>query len=85
MKLEVLKGMSLFRYLSYTELVRVMNIAEVRWYEAGETLITEDSPGEEMFVILSGKIRLNKNGTDITHLGKGAHFGEMALVGPRPA
>jgi serine/threonine protein phosphatase PrpC len=28
LKLEVLKGMPLFRYLSYTELVRVMNIAE---------------------------------------------------------
>src|SRR5262249_46787628 len=33
------------------------------------------------------KVRLNKNGTDITTLGKGAHFGEMALVdrGPRSA
>jgi serine/threonine protein phosphatase PrpC len=87
LKLEVLKGMPLFRYLTYTELVRVMNTAEVRWYEAGATLITEGEPGEEMFVILSGKVRLNKNGTDITHLGKGAHFGEMALVdrGPRSA
>jgi serine/threonine protein phosphatase PrpC len=87
LKLEVLKGMPLFRYLTYTELVRVMNIAEVKWYEAGDTLITEGQPGEEMFVILSGKVRLNKNGTDITALGKGAHFGEMALVdrGPRSA
>jgi len=87
LKLEVLKGMPLFRYLTYTELVRVMNTAEVRWYEAGETLITEGELGEEMFVILSGKVRLNKNGTDITQLGKGAHFGEMALVdrGPRSA
>jgi CRP-like cAMP-binding protein len=80
LKLEVLKGMPLFRYLSYTELVRVMNIAEVKWYEAGETLIREGEAGEDMFVILSGKVRLNKNGTDITTLGKGAHFGEMSLV-----
>jgi len=84
LKLEVLKGMPLFRYLSYTELVRVMNIAESKWYEAGETLITEGEPGDTMFVILSGKIRLVKNGADITQLGKGAHFGEMALVDRSP-
>ncbi len=87
LKLEVLKGMPLFRYLSYTELVRVMNIAEARWFEAGEVLLTEGKPGEEMFVILSGRVKLQKNGADITELGKGAHFGEMALVdrGPRSA
>jgi PPM family protein phosphatase len=87
LKLEVLKGMPLFRYLSYTELVRVMNTAEVKWFEEGDTLITEGEPGEDMFVILSGNVRLLKNGTEITQLGKGAHFGEMALVdrGPRSA
>jgi serine/threonine protein phosphatase PrpC len=84
LKLEVLKGMPLFRYLSYTELVRVMNIAESRWFEEGQTLITEGEPGEQMFVILSGKVRLVKNGADITVFGKGAHFGEMALVDRSP-
>jgi PPM family protein phosphatase len=80
LKLEVLKAMPLFRYLSYTELVRVMNIAEVKWFEAGATLIREGEPGDDMFVILSGKVRIDKNGTTINMLGKGAHFGEMALV-----
>ena len=32
LKLEVLKGMRLFRFLTYTDLVRVMNIAEVKWH-----------------------------------------------------
>jgi PPM family protein phosphatase len=87
LKLEVLKGMPLFRYLSYTELVRVMNIAEVKWYEAGQTLLTEGEPGDEMFVILSGKVSILKNGAEINSLTKGAHFGEMSLVdrGPRSA
>jgi serine/threonine protein phosphatase PrpC len=87
LKLEVLKAMPLFRYLSYTELVRVMNIAEVKWYEAGQTLLTEGEPGDEMFVILSGKVSITKNGAEINSLSKGAHFGEMALVdrGPRSA
>ena len=87
LKLEVLKSMPLFRYLSYTELVRVMNIAEVKWFEAGEHLITEGEPGEDMYVVLSGRIQILKNGAEINMLGKGSHFGEMALVdrGPRSA
>jgi PPM family protein phosphatase len=87
LKLEVLKGMPLFRYLSYTELVRVMNIAEVKWFETGETLLTEGEPGEVMYVVLSGRIRILKNGAEINMLGKGSHLGEMALVdrGPRSA
>lgn len=87
LKLEVLKGMQLFRYLTYPELVRVMNSAEVKWYEAGATVIREGERGEEMFVILAGRVRLCKDGADIASLAKGAHFGEIALVdhGPRSA
>ncbi len=84
LKLEVLKGMPLFRYLTYTELVRVMNMAEARDFDAGARIIAEDEAGEEMFVILKGKVRLHKGATEITSLGKGAHFGEMALVDRTP-
>jgi PPM family protein phosphatase len=84
LKLEVLKGMPLFRYLSYTELVRVMNATESRNFEAGQRIITEAEPGEEMFVILTGNVQLHKNGAQIVMLGKGAHFGEMALVDRSP-
>src|SRR5262249_49968902 len=62
LKLEVLKGMPLFRYLSYTELVRVMNIAEVKWYEAGGTRIREGEPGGDQVRRRSGTGRITKNG-----------------------
>jgi PPM family protein phosphatase len=87
LKLEVLKGMPLFKYLTYTELVRVMNMTESREFAAGERIIQDGEPGEDMFVILQGSVRLHKGEATITTLGKGAHFGEMALVdrGPRSA
>jgi serine/threonine protein phosphatase PrpC len=84
LKLEVLKGMPLFRYLSYTELVRVINVTNAREYAEGETVINEGDPGEELLVILSGAIKLHKRGATITTLIKGAHFGEMALVDRSP-
>ena len=80
LKLEVLKGMPLFRYLTYTELVRVMNITEMREVAAGEAVIREGEAGTEMFVLLSGAVSLHQEDAVITLLGKGDHFGEMGLV-----
>jgi len=84
-KIEVLKQMPLFRHLTYKEIIRVLNVTEVREYAPGQEVIKEGTPGEEMFILLRGKIRLHKNGAFITHLLAGSHMGEMALVdrGPR--
>jgi serine/threonine protein phosphatase PrpC len=80
LKIEVLKSMQLFRYLSYKELVRVMNITETREVAANEDIIREGEPGDSMYVVLSGSVRLHKGGVPVAELGKGQHFGEMALV-----
>jgi PPM family protein phosphatase len=84
-KVEVLKQMPLFRHLTYKEILRVLALTEVKDYPPGDEIITEDQPGSELFIILSGKVRLHKEGALVTHVGQGAHLGEMALVdnGPR--
>jgi hypothetical protein len=84
-KVEVLKQMPLFRHLTYKEILRVLSLTEVTDYKPGDEIITEDEPGSELFIILSGKVRLHKEGALVTYLGQGAHLGEMALVdnGPR--
>lgn len=80
LKLEVLKGMQLFRYLSYKELVGVMNMTETREFQAGDAIIREGEVGDAMFVVLSGSVRLHQGAVDVAELEKGQHFGEMALV-----
>jgi PPM family protein phosphatase len=80
LKLEVLKGMQMFRYLSYRELVRVMNIAETLELPADQQLFREGEPGDSMYVVMSGTMTLSKAGTVIAEIGKGQHFGEMSLV-----
>lgn len=84
LKLEVLHGMPIFRYLDYKELVRVMNITQVRDYRDGDTIIRENSAGDELYIILDGKVRLHKDDAFITYLQRGDHFGEMALVESAP-
>jgi hypothetical protein len=84
-KVEVLKQMPLFRHLTYKEILRVLALTEVKDYKVDDEIITEDEPGSELFIILSGKVRLHKEGALVTFVGQGAHLGEMSLVdnGPR--
>lgn len=80
LKLDVLKGMQMFRYLSYRELVRIMNITETQEYTVGQHIFREGEPGEAMFMILAGKVQLLKAGVPLIEMGRGQHFGEMSLV-----
>src|SRR5581483_1800641 len=80
LKLEVLKGMQMFRYLSYKELVRVSNIAEMIEIAAEQVIFSTGQPGDAMYVVLAGQVRLAKGETTVADLARGHHFGEMALV-----
>ncbi|HWE30053.1 MAG TPA: Stp1/IreP family PP2C-type Ser/Thr phosphatase [Polyangia bacterium] len=79
-RVDVLKKMPLFKHLTYKEIMRLLNVLVVKDYKAGEKIIEEKTDGEELFIILSGKVKLHKDDAFITHLERGAHFGEMALV-----
>jgi serine/threonine protein phosphatase PrpC/CRP-like cAMP-binding protein len=79
-RVDVLKKMPLFKHLTYKEIMRLLNVLVVKDYKAGEKIIEEKTDGEELFIILSGKVKLHKDEAFITHLERGAHFGEMALV-----
>jgi hypothetical protein len=83
-RVEVLKRMPLFKHLTYKEIMRLLNVTVVKDYKPGEGIIKEGGEGEELFIILAGKIKLHKGDAFITHLERGAHFGEMALVDRSP-
>jgi CRP-like cAMP-binding protein len=72
--------MQMFRYLSYRELVRVANITTVSELGEGDVVFRTGDPGETMFVVISGRVRLAKADVAVAELTKGQHFGEMALV-----
>ncbi|CAN5921212.1 hypothetical protein BH11MYX3_BH11MYX3_37390 [soil metagenome] len=80
LKLEVLKGMQMFRFLSYKELVRVGTIAEMVELATDQVIFTQGQPGDAMYVVVSGSVRLAKGDKLVAELGKGQHFGEMSLV-----
>lgn len=80
LKLEILHKMPLFRFLTYQELVRVLNITDVREYATGDPVVNEGEEGEELFIVLTGQVRVHSGEAVYTELGQGQHFGEMALI-----
>ncbi len=84
LKREVLMGMPLFSRLSEREILRVLQVVEVRPYAPGQVVIQEGDRGDELFIVLSGEVRVTKGEALLTTLGKGEHFGEMALIRALP-
>ena len=80
LKLDVLKGMQMFRYLSYKELVQVGAIADMVEHAAGATIFAAGDQGDAMYVVLSGTVKLVDKGKPVAELSRGQHFGEMSLV-----
>jgi len=84
LKREVLMRMPLFGRLSERELMRVMQVAEVRPYEPGQQVIRDGDRGDELFIMLSGQVKVLKGEAVLSSLGRGEHFGEMALIRSQP-
>ena len=80
LKIEVLKSLQMFRYLSYKELVRVMNITETKSFATDEVIFTEGDTGETMYVVLEGEVTMSKGDLAVATVEKGQHFGEMSLL-----
>lgn len=59
-------------------------IGEVRHFRAGEVVFREGDPGREMFIVLSGSVRVQRRSRQgpvtIATLGPGSFFGEMSLL-----
>ncbi len=84
LKLDTLKKIPLFRFLTYQELVKVLNITYLETYESGVQIIKEGDSGEELYIVLAGRVVVSRQGQEIVELHPGVHFGEMALVDQSP-
>jgi serine/threonine protein phosphatase PrpC/CRP-like cAMP-binding protein len=84
LRLDALGNIPMFRYLAYNELLKVFAMMTQMGLEKDKRIIEEGSTGDDMFVVIGGKVRVHSGETTITHLGPGDHFGEMSLVDKAP-
>ncbi len=83
-KSEILGKVPLFRYLSYAELIKVLDLVKLHSYESGKLLIEEGATSNEMFVLVSGAVEVVKSGHVIAERGRGDFIGEMGLLDNAP-
>ncbi len=83
-----LRNCSCFSLLTDEQLAAVRDRAEIRHYSLGEVVFRQGDPGDAMYVVYSGKVRVlhEDNGDELplNTLFAGDHFGELALVSNAP-
>jgi CRP-like cAMP-binding protein len=63
---------------------RLGEIGKRRTYAAEEAIVKEGSTGTALYIILSGKVRVEREGASISTLAPGEFFGELALIEEHP-
>jgi CRP/FNR family transcriptional regulator, cyclic AMP receptor protein len=75
--------------LSRMEIHFLASLSKERSYKPGEVLFREGDPGDSMYIVLDGRVRIGKHipgaGEEaLAFMGRGDYFGEMALIDNAP-
>ena len=62
----------------------VMPLLEEVDVSENETIFTQGDPGDSLYVIVDGKVRVHEGERSLNYLGERDVFGEMALLDPEP-
>lgn len=84
-----LKQVTLFADLADDDIAQLMSAAKRRTFRAGEVIFHRDDPGEVLYMIKEGKVKIciiSPDGQEISLavFGKGDYFGEFALLDGLP-
>ena len=63
---------------------RLAEIGKRRMYAPGEEIVREGTTGTALYILLSGRARVDRDGSQIGELGPGDFFGELALIEEHP-
>ncbi|HEY1904500.1 MAG TPA: cyclic nucleotide-binding domain-containing protein [Myxococcaceae bacterium] len=81
----LLSTSAVFRPLDRTERRELATRFRARDALAGEVVITQDTPGDGLYVVLAGEVEVIREGVVAGTLGAGDVFGEMSLLDGAPA
>jgi CRP/FNR family cyclic AMP-dependent transcriptional regulator len=86
-KIELLRSIPLFAGLGRGDIERIAQLADEVDLPAGRVLMRQGDHGDEMYVIASGTVSIDKDGRRIAERGTGDTIGDIALLseGPRTA
>lgn len=83
-KVDLLRSVPIFASCGPRDLKQVAQLVDEIDLSDGKVLMREGETGHEMFLIASGRARVERGGRLIGEFGAGAVLGEMALVAEAP-
>jgi CRP/FNR family cyclic AMP-dependent transcriptional regulator len=86
---DFLATVSLFKSLDGAELTKFGELVREKSYPKGSVILFEDDPGDSLFVVRDGRVKVVLVADDgreviLGILGVGEHFGELALIDDQP-
>jgi CRP-like cAMP-binding protein len=83
-KVLCLQNVDLFRYATTEMLAYISSIAHESRVEARTVIFSEQDLSDSMYVVVSGKVRLEKEGREVLIVDACQSFGTWALLDPAP-
>ncbi len=87
--IDILRRVPLFEALSDADLSSFADFVRERSYPKGSVIVFEDDPGDALYVVASGQVKVvlvAEDGREVilSVLGPGSFFGEMAILDDEP-
>ena len=83
-KVLFLKSIELFSQIPGEDLAQVALVAAEETREAHEEIFREGDPGDALYLVLEGLVRVHRGDHEIAKLGERECFGEMAILDAAP-
>ena len=83
-KILLLKSVGMFSDISGEDISRLIQISREVEMPADQKIFSAGDEGHELFILLSGQIRIHRDGSDLATLKRGDFLGEMALLDNEP-
>ena len=84
-KILFLKSVDVFAHTTIEELGRIATLTQEVRFKAGETIFREGEPVDALYLVLKGRVMVEKNGVKIREIGEKETFATVAALDLEPA
>lgn len=81
---EFLAKVPIFANCTPEEIATIASVAQDAFFQPGQIIVTQGTPGQAFYLILTGRVEILREGTSLGAFGSGDFFGEMSLLDQAP-